>query len=190
MKIGLFFGTFNPIHLGHLLIAQTALNQAKMDKIWFVVSPSSPDKDYSKLLHEFDRFDLAFEATKDNPDFKVLDIEFQLPKPSFTYLTIKKLKELHPNIDFYILLGSDNFSNLSRWKNSEELQKNVRFIIYPRVEKDHSERRTDDLNHWISAPYLNISSTAIRKLIREGKSAKYLVPDDSLRIIKEKGFFS
>jgi cytidyltransferase-like protein len=93
MKIALFFGTFNPIHIGHLIIGQAALQQAGVDKVWFVVSPSSPDKDYSKLLHEFDRFDLVREATRDNPDFKAIDIEFQLPKPSYTYLTIRKLKE-------------------------------------------------------------------------------------------------
>lgn len=189
MKVGLFFGTFNPIHIGHLLIAQAAMNHAKMDKIWFVVSPSSPDKDYRRLLHEFDRFDLVFEAIQANPDFKVLDIEFHLPKPSFTYLTIRKLKENHPENEYFILIGGDNFTNIGRWKNSEELQKNVRFIIYPRDENKVGSLIADDVNIWIDAPYIKISSTYIRQLIQEDKSPKYLVPDPCIKLIEEKGYY-
>lgn len=189
MKIGLFFGTFNPIHIGHLLIAQAAINQANMDKIWFIVSPSSPDKDYNRLLHEFDRFDLVFDAIRDNPDFKVLDVEFHLPRPSYTYLTIRRLKELHPNCEFFILIGSDNFTSIGRWKNSGELQKNVQFIVYPRDDFKFGEKKMDDLNLWIEAPTLNISSTYIRKMILEDKSPKYLVPDPCLKRIEEKGFY-
>lgn len=190
MKIGLFFGTFNPIHIGHLLIAQAALNQAGMDKIWFIVSPSSPDKDYSKLLHEHDRFDLVFEAIRDNPDFKVLDIEFHLPKPSYTYLTLRKLRELNNQNQYFILIGGDNFTNIHRWKNSEEIIKNAGFVIYPR--KDSIQNQPSDpqpLHILIEAPLIQISSTLIRDLIRNGKSAKYLVPDESLRLIEAKGFY-
>jgi nicotinate-nucleotide adenylyltransferase len=190
MKIGLFFGTFNPIHIGHLIIAQAALNQAALDKVWFVVSPSSPDKDYSKLLHEFDRFDLAFEATKDNPDFKVLDVEFQLPKPSFTYLTIRKLKVDFPEHEFFILIGGDNFKGLNKWKNIEELRQNVRFVVYPRQGEDVPVQTIgDELIRWIHAPMLQISATEIRELIRYGKSTRYLIPEDAWKLIEKKGFY-
>jgi len=190
MKIGLFFGTFNPIHIGHLIIAQAALNQAALDKIWFVVSPSSPDKDYTKLLHEFDRFDLAYEATKDNPDFKVLDVEFQLPKPSYTYLTIRKLKEDHPEHEFFILLGGDNFKGLHKWKNIEELRQQVRFVVYPRPGEDIPASSGDDeLIRWIQSPMLQISATEIRDIVRNGKSTRYLIPEDAWKLMERKGFY-
>lgn len=190
MKIGLFFGTFNPIHIGHLIIAQAALNQAGLDKVWFVVSPSSPDKDYTKLLHEFDRFDLAFEATKDNPDFKVLDVEFQLPKPSYTYLTIRKLKGDNPEHEFFIIVGGDNFKGLHKWKNIEELRQQVRFVVYPRQgEEVPAESKEDELIRWIQAPMLQISATEIRDLVRKGKSTRYLIPEDAWKLMERKGFY-
>jgi nicotinate-nucleotide adenylyltransferase len=190
MKIGLFFGTFNPIHIGHLIIAQAALNQAGLDKIWFVVSPSSPDKDYTKLLHEFDRFDLAFEATKDNPDFKILDVEFKLPRPSYTYLTIRKLKGDYPQNEFFIILGSDNFKGLNKWKNIEEIRKQVRFVVYPRPgEVVASESDGNELIRWIQAPLLQISATEIRDLVRKGKSTRYLIPEDAWKLMERNGFY-
>lgn len=188
MKIGLFFGTFNPIHIGHLLIAQAAINSGRMDKVWFVVSPNSPDKDYNKLLHEFDRYDLVFEAIRDNPDFKVLDVEFKLPKPSYTYLTIRKLKAEFPKYDFYLLVGSDNYKHLDKWKNIEELRQNVRFLIYPRY-MEEGWKKEDELTLILDSPLINISSTFIRSLIKRNLSAKYLVPEDALKLIQKKGFY-
>jgi nicotinate-nucleotide adenylyltransferase len=190
MKIGLFFGTFNPIHVGHLIIAQAGLNLGGMDKIWFVVSPSSPDKDYSKLLHEFDRFDLAFEATRDNPDFKVLDLEFHLPKPSYTYLTLRKLKADHPEHEFFILMGADNYKNLGRWKESGEIRRQVRFVVYPRPGDPIPENADhDELVQWINAPMLQMSATAIRDLVRQGRSIRYLVPENARLRIEKEGFY-
>jgi len=188
MKIALFFGTFNPIHVGHLIIAQAALAQSDADKVWFVVSPSSPDKDYSKLLHEFDRFDLVREAVRDNPDFKALDIEFHLPKPSYTYLTIRKLKEEYPENEFFILMGSDNFQNLNKWKNIEELRQNVRFIVYPRG-SENFEPSDNELCKTIKAPLLNLSSTHLRDMIKKGMSTKYLIPEDAFKLIQQKKFY-
>ena len=195
MKIGLFFGTFNPIHIGHLIVAQAALSQAGLDKVWFVISPSSPDKDYNKLLHEFDRFDLVREAIRDNPDFRALDVEFHLPKPSYTYQTIRKLKADYPENEFFIILGSDNYENLNRWKNAGELRQNVRFVVYPRSEKFESGPgetgavSDDQLVLRIKAPLLQISASAIRDLIRENKSTRYMIPDDARKLIEKKGFY-
>ncbi len=190
MKVGLFFGSFNPIHTGHLILAQSALDMAGLDKIWFVVSPSSPDKDYIKLLHEFDRFDIAFAATRDNPSFKVLDVEFSLPKPSYTYLTLRKLKEKYPEDEFSILMGSDNFRNLDRWKNVEEIRQQVSFVIYPRLASERpKETEQNELVTWIEAPLLQISATQVREMIKKGFSTRYLIPEDARKLIESKGFF-
>jgi nicotinate-nucleotide adenylyltransferase len=188
MRVGLFFGTFNPIHVGHLLIAQSALNSGHVDKVWFIVSPNSPDKDYNKLLHEFDRFDLVYEATRDHPDFKVLDIEFHLPKPSYTYLTLRKLKSDYPENTFFILMGSDNFKNLSRWKNVEEIRQSVRFLVYPRPGQ-MPEIQEDELVQWIDAPLMEISATAIRHLLKGKGSARYLIPEPALKLIEKKAWY-
>ena len=174
--------------MGHLLIAQAALNSGKVDKVWFVVSPNSPDKDYTKLLHEFDRFDLVYEATRDHPDFKVLDLEFHLPKPSYTYLTLRKLKADFPEHEFFILMGGDNYKNLDRWKNVEEIRQSVRFLVYPRPGQA-LEVKDDELVHWIEAPLLEISATSIRSLLKNQGSARYLVPESALKLIEKKGWY-
>lgn len=188
MKIGLFFGTFNPIHIGHLIVAEAALDQAVLDKVWFIISPSSPDKDYSRLLHEFDRFDLVQEAIRDNLNFKASDVEFHLPRPNYTFQTIRKLKETHPEHQFFIIIGSDNYVNLNRWKNSEEIKASVGFVVYPRPGSEHSTT-ADPKVKVIKAPLLQISATHIRDLIRTGKSTRYLIPEDAQRLIRKKKFY-
>ena len=190
MKVGLFFGSFNPIHTGHLILAQAALDMADLNQIWFVVSPGSPDKDYSKLLHEFDRLDLVREAIRDNPDFRASDVEFSLPKPSYTYLTLRKLKEKHPAYQFFILMGADNYRNLGRWKNAEEIRQQVEFIVYPRHgAEENPEKADNELVHWIEAPLLEISATQVRSMIRKGQSVRYLIPEDARKLIESKGFY-
>ena len=190
MKIGLFFGSFNPIHTGHLILAQAALDMAALDQVWFVISPGSPDKDYSKLLHEFDRFDLVHASIRDNPGFRVSDVEFSLPKPSYTYLTLRKLKEKHPEHEFYILMGADNFHNLDRWKNVEEIRQQVKFIVYPRHSGEHQpEMENNELVQWIDAPLLQISATQVRSMIRKGQSVRYLIPEDARKLLELKGFY-
>jgi nicotinate-nucleotide adenylyltransferase len=190
MKVGLFFGSFNPIHTGHLILAQAARDMAGLNQIWFVVSPGSPDKDYSKLLHEFDRLDLVREAIRDNPDFRASDVEFSLPKPSYTYLTLRKLKEKFPEHQFFILMGADNYRNLGRWKNVEEIRQQVRFIVYPRHgAEENPEREDNELVQWIEAPLLEISATQVRSMIKKGLSVRYLIPEDARKLIESKGFY-
>lgn len=190
MHIGLFFGSFNPVHIGHLILAQAALDMAALQQIWFVVSPGSPDKDYNKLLHEFDRYDLVFEAIRDNPAFRVSDVEFSLPRPSYTYLTLRKLKEKHPEHRFSILMGADNFENLSRWKNVEEIRQQVQFVVYPRIGAEKpAETENNELVSWIEAPLLQISATQVRSMIKKGQSLRYLVPEDARKLIESKGFY-
>ena len=132
MNIGLFFGSFNPIHNGHLIIAQAILNQTQLDQIWFVVSPKNPLKGSKSLLHEFDRLDLVEAAIWDNPKFKSSDIEFRLAKPNYTINTLVALSEKFPDNEFSLLIGQDNLKQFKRWKNNNSILENYDLLVYPR----------------------------------------------------------
>src|SRR5690606_24789131 len=132
MHIGLYFGSFNPIHTGHLIIANHVLENADLDKIWFVVSPHNPLKESHTLLNEYDCFHLAELAIKNNPKFRVSNVEFHLPKPSYTIDTLTYLSEKFPLEKFTVIMGSDSFQNLSRWKNYEQLLAHYRIVVYIR----------------------------------------------------------
>ena len=175
MNIGLYFGSFNPIHTGHLIIANHVLNETDLDKVWFVLSPQNPFKPSATLLNEFDRLHLLQKAIEDNDKFKAIDIEFSLPKPSYTAHTLAYLSEKHAQVVFYIIMGSDSFQNLGKWKNAEFIIANYTIIIYERPGfpvVNHSGANIIQMK----APLLEISATHIRSLIKEGKSIKYLVP--------------
>lgn len=188
MKIGLFFGSFNPIHIGHLIIANHVLNETNLDKIWFVVSPVNPFKINSELLDETARLSLVDMATRSDERLAASDIEFQLPKPSFTINTLLFLKNKYADHDFCIIMGSDNFKDLDKWKSYEDIIANYRILIY-------SRNGFDIKNEWnanidlLNAPILNISSTAIREIIKKGKSIRYLVPESVRKEIHEKGYY-
>ncbi len=176
MPIGLYFGSFNPIHIGHLIIANHVLNLNQIEQIWFVVTPQNPFKPVKSLLNEFDRLHLVQIAVENDSRLRASDIEFTLPKPSYTSHTLAYLKENYPNREFSILMGSDSFQNLPKWKNADQIIKNYPILIYLRpgfsVENDHGAKATI-----LEAPLLNISASEIRKLSAQGKSIKYLVPD-------------
>lgn len=189
MKIGLFFGSFNPIHVGHLIIANIAYETTEIDQIWFVVSPQNPFKKNKNLLHEFDRIDLVEAAIIDDYHFKASNIEFDMPKPSYTIDTLIRLSEKHPEHDFSLIIGSDNLTSFTKWKNHEQIIKNFSLIVYPRPNTKHSSLMKHDKVRVIDAPQLEISATLIRKMIKEGKSIKYLVPDQVIEKIYGKKFF-
>lgn len=176
MKIGLFFGSFNPIHIGHLIIAQAVLDRADIQEVWFVVSPHNPHKSSRTLLHEFDRLDMVELAIEGNEFFKVSDVEFQLPKPSYTVHTLAHLEGKYPNHQFKLIIGEDNLKAFPKWKNSKVILENYGLLVYPRPGSEGS----DITNHRnvvkIEAPLLNISATFVRRCIKDGKSIKYLVP--------------
>ncbi len=176
MPIGLYFGSFNPIHVGHLIIANHVLNLNQIEQIWFVVTPQNPFKPVKSLLNEFDRLHLVQIAVENDSRLRASDIEFKLPKPSYTSHTLAYLKENYPNREFSILMGSDSFQNLPKWKNADQINKNYPILIYLRpgfsVENDHGAKATI-----LEAPLLNISASEIRKLSAQGKSIKYLVPE-------------
>jgi len=177
MKIGLYFGSFNPIHNGHLIIANHILNTGLIDKLWFIVSPQNPFKKSNSLLNEYDRLHLVRVATENDLRINVSDVEFHLSKPSYTSQTLIYLTEKYPDHHFYIIIGSDSYQNLQQWKNGSFLMENYQFIIYPRPGFDISNALPGNMTLLENVPLLNISSTHIRNIIKDGKSIRYLVPD-------------
>jgi nicotinate-nucleotide adenylyltransferase len=180
MKIGLYFGSFNPVHNGHLIIAQHLLNETELSKIWFVVSPQNPFKHQKTLLNEYDRLHLVNRAIEGSSDLKAVDIEFRLPKPSYTINTMQYLHEKYPTYQFAIIMGSDGFQNIDEWKNADKIKKDYTIYIY---ERPGFPIESGNANNIISvkAPLLQISATHIRNLIQQQKSIRFLVPD----VIKE-----
>ncbi len=176
MKIGLYFGSFNPIHTGHLIIANHILNATNLKQVWFVISPQNPFKQSSTLLNEQHRLHLVKLAIEGEAHLKASNIEFKLPKPSYTVNTLAYLKEQYPQHEFIVIMGSDSFANLSKWKNATVIINNYEIFIYKRP---GFEVNTDQCGKFtiLEAPLLEISSTVIRELIREKKSIRYLVPD-------------
>ena len=177
MKIGLFFGSFNPIHHGHLMVASYIANHTDLKQIWLVVSPQNPHKSQSSLLNEYDRLHLAQLAIENDDQIKVSDIEFKLPKPSYTIDTLTYLEEKFPQHEFYIIMGGDSFQNLPKWKNFETLVKNYRFIVYRRPGFDITENYGANMQY-LEAPMLELSATLIRNNCKDGITIRYLVPED------------
>ena len=188
MKIGLYFGSFNPIHTGHLIIASHILNETDIEKVWFVVSPHNPFKESDTLLNEYERFHLVQKAVENDPRLKAVDIEFSLPRPSYTVHTMAYLEEKYPSHQFVIIMGSDSFQNIEKWKNSDHIIKNYEILIYKRPGFEIA----NDINARIrvmKAPLLEISATHIRKMVQEGRSIKYLVPPQVENEILSSGMF-
>lgn len=188
MKVGLYFGSFNPIHVGHLIIASHVLNETGLQKLWFVVSPQNPFKPSDSLLNEYDRLHLVRKAIEQDPRFLASDIEFALPKPSYTVETLAYLREKHPSYEFSIIMGSDSFQNLPRWKNAEVILKNYSILVYRRPGFDVVQPDSANIQV-LDAPLLQISATHIRDLIRAGRSIRYLVPSEVEEEILASGFY-
>lgn len=188
-KIGLFFGSFNPIHIGHLIIANTMVTNGNLDKIWFVVTPQNPLKPSKGLLHEFDRLDLVKAAIDDNYKFEVSDVEFHLPKPSYTAFTLAHLSEKNPDKEFVLIIGEDNLKNFSRWKNYQQILENYHLYVYPRPQVTNSDLARHANVKMIESPLLDVSATFIRKSVRDNKSIRYLVPVQVEQMIHSKGFY-
>lgn len=177
MKIGLLFGSFNPIHHGHLIIASHLLNFTDLKKIWFIVSPQNPLKDSKSLLNEHHRKHLVDLALEDDLRMKCSGIEFKLPRPSYTIDTMVYVEEKYPQHEFTIIMGSDSYRNLPKWKNSEVLRKNYAILIYIRPGFPVKKETLPPNISVAEAPFLHISSSYIRDLIRQKKSIRYLVPE-------------
>ena len=190
MRIGLYFGSFNPIHHGHLLIASYILQHTSLQQVWFVVSPQNPLKPAASLLNEYHRLYLVQLAIEGAKDLKAQDIEFKLPKPSYTSDTLTYLQEKYPTHEFSIIMGSDSFQNLPRWKNANWLLKNYSIYVYKRPEHEQLPVYPGAKDVQIlQAPLLPISSTTIRQYIKEGKTIRFLVPEKVREEIERNGYY-
>ena len=190
MKVGLFFGSFNPIHVGHMVIANHMLEFTDLERIWFVVSPQNPLKNKTSLLDEKQRLHLVTLAIGDANKYKASNIEFKLPQPSYTINTLTHLQEKFPQHQFSLIMGADNLQSFKKWKNYEEILKHYELYVYPRVDADGGELKTNNRVKLVNAPLMEISSTAIRAGIKEKKDMRYFMPDEVWQYIKGMHFYS
>lgn len=189
MQTGLFFGSFNPIHNGHLAIAEYIIENSSLRELWFVVSPHNPLKPRLSLLDDHHRLEMVHRAIGRDERFRVSDIEFRMPKPSYTVDTLTLLSEKYPDREFIMILGADNLASFSRWKNCEVLVEKYKRMVYPRhgvPEEEYSKHRNITV---INAPRIEISSSFIREQIGAGKKVKYFLPQAVWEYIDEMGFY-
>lgn len=190
LKVGLYFGSYNPIHIGHLAIANYMVEFTEIDQLWFVVSPQNPFKKKENLLADYHRLELVNRAIDDDERFRASNIEFNLPKPSYTIDTLTYLKERHPNYSFYILMGSDNLENFHKWKNSEIILENYGVIVYPRPGYELSKiPEHKNIAVATDAPLMEISSSFIRNAIKEGKDVRHFMPQKAWEYLDEMNFY-
>ncbi len=189
MNIGLFFGTFNPIHVGHLIIANYMADFTDLDEVWLVVSPHNPLKQKDSLLNEYDRLHLVELAIEGNDQLRVSNIEFDLPKPSYTTHTLAYLNEKYPNKKFALIMGSDNLRTLHKWKNYEQIIENHKIYLYNRPQYDDGQFANHKNVRSFDVPLLNISSSFIRDAIKKDSSIQYLVADKVKDYIEKAGFY-
>ncbi len=188
MNIGLYFGSFNPIHIGHLIIANHVLNETEINKIWFIISPQNPFKESKTLLNEFDRLHLVRLATQDDNRMKSSDIEFNLPKPSYTSNTLAFISEKYPEHDFSLIMGSDSYQNLDKWKNFQAIVNNYSIHVY-KTEGYEIKNIFTKAPEVLNAPIIQISASQIRENIKSGKSIRYLVPEIVREEIETRKFY-
>ncbi|WP_027387170.1 nicotinate (nicotinamide) nucleotide adenylyltransferase [Chryseobacterium gregarium] len=190
-KIGLFFGSFNPIHIGHLILANYILENSDMDELWFVVSPQNPFKDKKSLLKDHNRLDMVQLAVKNYPKMRASNVEFSLPQPSYTIDTLTYLREKFPDHSFSLIMGEDNLVSLTKWKNSETLIKNHHIIVYPRVfenGKDSHYLQHENIS-LIKAPVIELSATEIRSMIKTGKNVRPMLPPEVFDYLDGSSFY-
>lgn len=188
-KIGLFFGSFNPIHVGHLILAEYIVEHTDLKEVWFVVSPCNPLKQKQSLLNEHQRLYMVNLAIEDDNRFRSCDIEFKLPRPSYTVNTLTHLEEKYPDRQFCLIMGEDNLDCIEKWFNYQFILDNYHIYIYPRDNYQTENKR--NLNHitYVDAPKISISATMIRKGIKEKKSVRYLMTEKVARYVEEMGFY-
>ena len=189
MKVGLFFGSFNPVHHGHLIIANYLLQQSDLKQVWFVVSPQNPLKPSASLLNEYHRLYLVQLAIEGENALRASDIEFRLPKPSYTIDTLTYLSEKYPEHEFVVIVGSDSYQNLPRWKNYRQILEQYSMFVYNRPGYLASEVYENSKVKIFDAPLLEISATHIRETIRKGSSIRYLVPENVREEIERNNYY-
>ncbi len=188
-KTGLYFGSFNPIHNGHLIIANQMMVNSDLEEIWFVISPHNPLKEKASLLEDHHRLALVKIAIDDNPKFKACDIEFSMPIPSYTIHTLVTLEEKYPNRSFGLIIGSDNLYSFEKWFNYEQILNNYVLYVYPRPNYIGCLLKNHPSVKWIDAPLIEISSSYIRECVKNNKSIRYLMPDKVIEYLLEMHFY-
>ena len=198
-KVGLFFGSFNPIHVGHLILANHLADTTELDEVWFVVSPHNPHKNKANLLEDHHRLSMVRIAVEDNPKLKASDVEFSLPKPSYTVFTLQVLKEKYPDYNFSLIMGEDNLRTLHKWKNYEYIIENHEVYVYPRVltmqelkaEKPVENDFADLPNIRLleNVPLMKISSSFVRNAIKQNHNIEYLLTEKVYRYLDEMNFY-
>jgi len=189
MKIGLFFGSFNPVHVGHMIIANYFLEFTDLKRVWFVVSPQNPLKEKSSLLAQHHRLALMELAIGDNSKLKASDIEFKLPQPSYTITTLIHFQEKYPKNKFVLIIGSDNLETFHKWKNYEQILLDYELYVYPRPNHDGGKLKEHPKVKWVSAPLVEISATFLRKALKENKDIRYFIPTAAYEYMKEMHFY-
>jgi len=199
MKVGLYFGTYNPIHVGHLIIANYMADYTALDEVWLIVSPQNPLKQKSSLLADYHRYAMVEIAVQDNPKLKPSNIEFKLPQPSYTINTLTYLKEKHPKHEFSLIMGEDNLRTLNKWKNYEEIIQNHKIYVYPRALTEQEQidaqstnkvGKTNSTNIVIcDAPVMRVSASFIRNAIKQKKDVRYLLTEPVYKYVQEMNFY-
>ncbi len=190
MKIGLYFGTFNPIHIGHLIIANYMVEFSDLDQVWLVVTPHNPFKDKKTLLDNHLRLEMVHLATKNYPKLKPSNIEFGLPQPNYTIHTLVHLKEKYPNHQFSIIMGEDNLKSFPKWKNYEAILEHYGVYVYPRIDTNNPLSSTNEKKilehsniHLVDAPIVELSATFIRESIKNNKNIAPMLPEEVWKYI-------
>lgn len=188
-KVGLYFGTFNPIHIGHCIIAQYMLEFTDLDEVWFVVTPHNPHKKKNSLLDDRHRLHMVNLAIDDHYKLRVSDVEFGLPQPSYTANTLVHLEEKHPEASFHLIMGEDNLESFPRWRNYEAILENHDLYVYPRIGSNGGELSSHPKVHITQAPIIEIAATEIRQAIKEGKDVSYMLPYEVWEFIDSSLFY-
>lgn len=191
MKVGLYFGTFNPIHVGHLIIANHLVEFSDLDEVWFVVTPQSPHKKKQSLLDNHHRYELVYIAVEDYPKLRPSDIEFKLSQPNYTVHTLAHISEKYPNKEFSLIMGEDNLKSFHKWKNYETIIEHHDIYVYPRIGggKVKNQFRDHPKVHRIDAPVIQISATHIRDSIKNGKNVQSLMPKEVWKYVDDMNFY-
>lgn len=190
-KVGLYFGTFNPIHIGHLIIANFMVEFSDLDEVWLVVTPHNPFKKKNSMLDNHHRLEMVYRACEDYEKLKPCDVEFRLPQPNYTVTTLLKLEEDHPGLEFSLIMGEDNLKNFHKWKNYEVILERHKIYVYPRI--SNREVPEEFKNHSaisrIEAPVIEISSTFIRQAIKDGKNVTAMLTPRVWEYIDRMNFY-
>ena len=188
-KVGLFFGSFNPIHIGHLIIANYMAHYTDLDEVWFVVSPQNPFKEKKSLGNMYDRLEMVNLAIEDSDKLRASDIEFSLSQPSYTIDTLVHLRDKYPTKAFSLIMGEDNLVNFQKWKNADIILRDYQLTVYPRTGYDGGELKNHPSVTMTDTPQMELSSTFIRQALKTGKSVRFMLPDKVIDFIDKKGLY-